>query len=468
MSRKPHIILFFSDQHNPRILECEGDTVRTPALDRLARSGVRMDNCYSGHPLCVPARCNFLTGQPCHQLGVWGNNDPLAQNTPTFAHALSMEGYRTVLVGRMHFVGNDQKHGFQERLVGDVSSPYIGMNRAEDRYQGYFGLPASLENPGPGRSVDQEFDTTVAMRACQVIRDHEVRGDSRPLCMVMGFYSPHDPYRAYGSFCRMYEGDLPFDPVGENLHPFNQSENRGQDLPEKNIREARRCYRAKVSFMDELIGRAMERLEQSSLKKNALCIYTSDHGDMLGEHGLWAKRAFYDPSARVPMIVSWPGHLPEGERRDRVVGLGDLAPTLVDLTGGEPLPLTENRSFWSLLERNNAEVQGFALSESEGQNQSGPSRMVRKGRWKFNYYENYVPELFDMEADPYEMQNLAAREEYADIVAELTDIVFADGWNPEEIREKIRRRRDNYQYIQRWAKKMKPEHPVQWAMAAQD
>ncbi|MFW6045181.1 MAG: sulfatase-like hydrolase/transferase [Planctomycetota bacterium] len=467
MSEQPHIIVFLSDQHNPQILECEGDAVRTPALDRLARRGVRLENCYTGYPLCVPARSNFLTGQACHRLGIWGNDDPLSSNTPTFAHALSMEGYRTVLVGRMHFVGDDQKHGFQERLVGDVTSGYIGVNRAEDRYQGYYGLPNSLENPGPGRSVDQEFDTAVAMRACQVIRDHEVSGDSRPLCMVVGLYSPHDPYRAYGRFCRMYEGDLPVDPTGENLHPFNRAGRWGSELPEENIREARRCYRAKVSFMDELIGRVLERLQQSSLGDNALCIYTSDHGDMIGEHGLWAKGTFYDPSARVPMIVSWPGRLPEGERRDTVVGLGDVAPTLVELTGGEPLPHTDGRSFWPLLERSNADVPGCAYSESCGRNNSGPARMVRKGRWKLNYYENYAPELFDVEADPHEMQNLAEQDQYAGTVDELTDLVFADGWDPETIREEMERRTDNYQYMRRWAKEMEPEHPVQWARPAQ-
>jgi choline-sulfatase len=469
MSNHPNIIIFLSDQHNPQILECEDDIVRTPSLDRLARAGVRLDNCYCGYPLCVPARSNFLTGQACHQLGIWGNQDPLSPNAPTFAHALSMEGYRTVLVGRMHFVGDDQKHGFQEHRVGDVTSGYIGVNRAEDRYQGYYGLPNSLENPGPGRSVDQEFDTAVAMDACQVLRDHEVSGDGRPLCMVVGFYSPHDPYRAYGRFRRMYEGmdDMPVDPTGENLHPFNHPSNRWGSVPEENVREARLCYRAKVSFMDELIGRVLERLEQTELGENALCVYTSDHGDMLGEHGLWAKGTFYDPSSRVPMIVSWRGHLPQGERRDTVVGLGDLAPTLVDLVDAKPLPRTEGRTFWPLLESGDGEGPGMALAENSGVNRGGPARMVRQGRWKLNVYSGHSPELFDMEADPHELHNLAGEPAHADTVADLTRMAYADGWEPHAIEEEIRRRGPNYAYIRRWAAEMKPTHPVQWALPAQ-
>ena len=189
---KPNILFFLTDQHSPRVAGCYGDKyVRTPTLDRLAREGVTFDACYCDNPLCVPSRMSLLTARHGHELGIWGNEDSLDSTVPTLAHGFGIAGYRTVLVGRMHFVGGDQHHGFHERAVGDVTSQYTAMNRSEHRFRGFYGCRESLENAGAGNSFDLAYDTTVAMEARRVVRDHEVSGDPRPLFLMVSFYSTH-------------------------------------------------------------------------------------------------------------------------------------------------------------------------------------------------------------------------------------------------------------------------------------
>ena len=131
-----------------------------------------------------------------------------------------MAGYKTILAGRMHFIGRDQYHGFEERLVGDISSGFIGYNRAIYRYRGYHSLRESISNPGPGSSLCQSFDQTVAMAACQAIYNHEVSGDPRPLCLVVSFFGPHDPFRVHAKYYNQYskKSDLPFNYKGQRLH----------------------------------------------------------------------------------------------------------------------------------------------------------------------------------------------------------------------------------------------------------
>ena len=468
-SDRPHIILFLSDQHSPYILGSGGDPyIQTPAMDRLADEGLTFTNCYTPFPLCTPARMSFLTGRRCHEIGVWDNDDSLDSNIPTFAHGLGLAGYRTVLAGRMHFVGGDQLHGFQERPIGDVTSPHLGINRSEDRFRGYFGAAQSLPNAGPGRTVDQEYDTAVAMQACDVIRRHEVSGDERPLCLVVGFYMPHDPYRCYREYYDMYidSPDLPADRRGESLHPlFHRRRDRMADgLTEDHIRRARAAYRGRVTYLDLLIGRVLETLDESPLSENALRIYTSDHGEMLGEHGLWTKACFYEAAGRVPLLMGWPGRLPAGETRSAPVELNALAPSLVDVGGGPALPHTDGRTLWPLATGQDDGEGKIALGEIviDGV----PARTVRQGRWKFNHYVDHPDELFDLQADPHELVNRASDPDCADVRQRLEGHVFSDGWDPQRIVEARCARKADYAYVSRWGSVTYPASPWQWGLPA--
>lgn len=464
---QPHILFFMSDQHSPHVAGCYGDPyVRTPTLDRLAREGVRFDACYCDNPLCVPSRMSMLTGQCGHQLRIWTNNDSLDSTIPTLAHGMAIAGYRTVLVGRMHFVGGDQHHGFAERVVGDVTSGYVGMNRAEHRFRGYY---ADLSCVGEGNSFDLCYDTTVAMEACRIIRDHEVAGDPRPLFLMVSFYSPHDPYVMPPARLAPYLDceNEPVDATPEALHPFYQKRLENLRWGGDTRRRARAAYRAKTQFVDELMGQVVLAWRESPLAEDAVTVYTSDHGDMQGEHGLWAKGAYYEASARVPLLLSAPGRLSAGTVIDKPLGLVDLTPTLLDLAGAPPLPRAAGSSVWPALCGEGETWPACVYSEQASHATGEVSRMVRQGPWKYVYYAGHKPELYNLEADPDECRNLAGEAQHAEVGARLETRLFADGWDPERVAAQAQRRGPEYKYLYQYARAREPRDPIQWGLPAQ-
>ncbi len=471
--KKSDILFFLTDQHSPRVAGCYGDPyVRTPTLDGMAREGVTFDACYCGNPLCVPSRMSMLTGRHGHRLGIWSNDDSLDSTVPTLAHGLGIAGYRTVLVGRMHFVGGDQHHGFEERLVGDVTSGYLGMNRSEHRFRGFYGLRESLEHAGEGNSFDQAYDTAVAMEAIRVIRDHEVSGDPRPLLLMVSFYSPHDPYvmpaRALAPYLHLQ--DDPVDPLPEAPHPFTKRQIEGSDYARVTTlqrQRARAAYRAKTAFVDDLMGQVVQAWGESPLRQDSVTVYTSDHGDMQGEHGLWGKCSFYEASARVPLILMAPGFLHAGRRIAEPVSLVDLGPTLLDMAGAPPLPRADGVSFWSALTGQPGTWPGRAYSEQSAIGLGGPSRMVRRGTWKYVYYREHEPELYDLAEDPHEQWNQAAEPCHAEVRDELHALIFADGWNAEAVRAEVEKRHPDRAYLYQYARAREPKDPGQWGLAAQ-
>ncbi|MFW5798424.1 MAG: sulfatase-like hydrolase/transferase [Planctomycetota bacterium] len=471
MPDRPNILILMADQHSPRILGYYGDRVQTPHLDRLAAEGVTFDNAYCNSPLCVPSRMSFLTGQHCHQIGVWENGDALSSDIPTFLHSLGIAGYRTVLAGRMHFIGGDQMHGFLERAEGDITSGHLGQNRTEYRDQGHFGCRESLDHAGCDHTMDLEYDNAVTAAACRTIYNHRVEGDPRPLCLVVGYYSPHDPYAAPPEYYNRYaEGaELPPDWRGESVHRFTMSKiKQGQfdRVPEEKVLAARAAYRGKVNFLDDLVGRVLEAWRRTSMDDDAVTVYLSDHGDMLGEHGLWAKTSFYDPSAGIPMIWHGPCRLQQGKREGQVVSQLDVAPTLLEVAGAEPLPDARGQSFLPALTERSAPLPGLALSELARTGNGGPCRMVRHGKWKYNAYREWSPELYDMETDPGEMHNLADDPSTEKVRRELDDLVRADGWHPDVVAHTLHERKAGQAMITRWTQATSPTDPHMWGRPA--
>lgn len=463
---QPNILLFVSDQHRADFIEGEGDSqVSTSNLRRLADRGTVFERCLTTCPLCVPARMSLITGRSPHNLDSFSNASALHSQIPTFAHALGMAGYRTVLAGRMHFMGGDQFHGFDERLVGDVCGGHMGQNRAEYRFRGYYGQPPYIDGDGAGLSHDQYFDQAVAVEACRLIRDHEVAKDERPLLLVLGFYSPHDPYRVRDKFFRKYrgKGDLPEFYKGEGkLHTADRylHELCGWDkLPEEAIREARSGYRGKTEFLDDLIGQVIECFEESPIGDNGVIAYTSDHGDMLGDHGIWGKSRFYEEAVRVPLIVAGPGI--ETGRIKQAVSLMDIAPTLADLAGAKPIPAVKGVSLVPSLRGEDAPARQI-FSELDG-----CKRMVVDGKWKYIYYHNESSCLFNLADDPGELNDLAGSSGLADLEAKLKEAIFADGWNVERNLKHIEEMKVNQQYIGKWAQKVEVKDPVQWGLPAE-
>lgn len=405
---KPNIVLIMSDQHHPRVMGCAGDdVVRTPNLDRLARGGVRFTDASCPYPLCGPSRMAFMTGRYAHEVNIWDNTSVLASDTPTFAHALSDAGYEPALCGRMHFNGEDQLHGFAQRLVGDAG-PYLAphiMGRGLNRTNGQTRY--AVEVSGHGRTGFEVFDREVTDTAVQFITQR--RDEAQPYCLVVGYILPHNPLICERGLFEHYMDALP--PLDEQMaappdspamHAWRQR--RGVDqLSDEHIRRARAAYYGLVTTMDRHVGAVLD-----AAGDDTVVIYCSDHGEQNGEHGLWWKSTFYQGSIGVPLIASRPGHFAAGAEVDAVVNLIDLAPTLVDIAGGEAMADVSGRSLLPMLRDGRApdDWPNATFAECIGAHGDQPSAMLREGAWKLMWYPEFdAALLYNLDDDPREVND---------------------------------------------------------------
>ena len=353
MSERANLLYLHSDQHSPFVAGCYGDgLVHTPNLDRLAARGVVLDTCYCPSPLCVPSRMSALTGRHPFENGVWTNSHVLDSAIPTLAHAMGAGGCRPALIGRMHALGPDQLHGYAERLVGDHGPNHLGGRGVDHGELTGTAGPArvSLVKSGPGQSAYQVHDEEVTERAVDWLHRRGERrraGEDDPFSLSVGFMLPHQPFVAKAEDYSRYEGRMTLprtpEPFSDDLHPHLKAWRQAcgiEEVPEEEVLRARTAYWGLVTRLDHMIGRILGALEAAGLVENTLVLYTSDHGEQAGEHGLWWKQTFYEDSVRVPAILAWPGRLPEGQRCGRVTSSLDLNATLLDALGvPAPAPL---------------------------------------------------------------------------------------------------------------------------------
>ncbi len=429
---KPNFLIIMSDQHAQRVTGCYGDpVVKTPNIDRLSENGVTFDNAYCQFPLCVPSRSSFLTGLPPDKLNVWTNQHILSSAIPTFAHGLGRAGYDVDLAGRMHFVGADQRHGFHDRIIGEVNGEDLGellMDTCGISVEG-------LKKSGPGSSAYIKYDEAVCKRAVEYI-DQKGKGvDSDPFCLMVGLVLPHCPFVCPPKYFHDYynNADFPSLPVTSNdlLHPENRrwmEQTSGEHVDENDIRRTRAAYYGLVSYFDSLIGTILDATEKNGLLENTVIIYVSDHGEMAGQHGLWWKWVLYEDSIKVPMIIHCPGKY-KPQRIPQNVGLINIANTLLDMAGAQPLPHTSSASMVPLLEGDSGNWTNVVFSDSCGGHFSGIRRTVRKDQWKFTYYHGHEDELFNLDKDPDEQNNLVAHGNHKELEDELRTLVL-DGWDP--------------------------------------
>ncbi|MBT3376584.1 MAG: sulfatase-like hydrolase/transferase [Lentisphaerae bacterium] len=454
MNRQPNILLICSDQHSPHVCGCYGNTiVETPNLDRLAREGTRFSSAYCNDPICVPSRMSFLTGRYPFRIEVLGNGSMLDSRIPTYAHLLSGAGYHTVLSGRMHFMGPDQRHGFLERLVGDVG-PYAMLGTSTNRWSplppdlGHMEKPAPLLTVGPGSTVNLDFDRDVTQAAREWIHSYAERGAPRPFMMTVGYINPHCAYIAPPELYEKYTGRVNVNrSLAEKrlrLHPSHQAhiERTTAGVPRDNLTKATTAYYGLVDFIDQQVGKLLKTIEERELLDNTIIVYFSDHGEMLGEHGRWHKGCFFEGSAGVPLIVRVPGqpHERQGQTIPAVVSLIDLLPTLADWAGTDVPFETDGHSLVPLITGNAPEWKDEARSEYYSAGEL--NRMIRQGDWKYCYYaQDGEAELYNLREDPQEQHNRAGDPECQDVVAELRERVIDDGWGAEaraQIAEKLR------------------------------
>jgi len=472
MATRPNLLVLMSDQHNPHVMGCEGDTVvRTPHLDRLAAEGVLFENCYCPAPLCVPSRMSFMTSRHPSGNEVWSNQCMLPSDAPTFAHALGAAGYETVLNGRMHFMGADQRHGFETRLADTITCSYVGgMHKAlrPELLAATGQSRVAATTAGPGRTGYQGYDETVARAAVEFLRRRAAQKDERPFCLVCGFVLPHCPF-----VCRREDFDyyldrvtIPQFPPGyfETLHPAMRlwRKNRDiEDLTEEQIRRARAGYYGLVEHFNRQLGKVLEALDASGLAENTMVVYTSDHGEMAGEHGMWWKSNFYEGAASVPLIVSHPGRIAPGRRSGPIVNLIDIGPTLIQIAGADPLPDVPGRSLAPLLRGEDAEWRDETFSEHHACLGLPPMRMVRSGPWKLVHFDGDRPQLFNLDDDPDEFCDLGEDPQHAGIRRELTARVLAD-WSAAHMEQVLERRRRGHRLLAEWYRTVNPPLPEHW------
>ncbi|HEX6933230.1 MAG TPA: choline-sulfatase [Streptosporangiaceae bacterium] len=443
---RPDILLIMADQLAPSALPFHGNPVtRAPALSRLAESGVVFDAAYTPSPLCSPARASLLTGMLPSRTGVYDNAAEFGASLPTFAHCLRGAGYRTVLAGKMHFCGPDQLHGFEERLTTDIYPADFGWTpdweRPDERPTWYHDMSSVLEAGPCVRSNQLDFDEEVSFAAERSLYGHIRSGDERPFCYVVSYTHPHDPFTIPRQWWDRYEGariPLPVDGRGGD-HPHERRLRavcalEGIRLTGDQIRAARRAYYGAISFVDDQVARLLAVLRETGRLGRTVVIVTSDHGEMLGERGSWYKMSFYEGAARVPLIVC----APERFRPARVgaaVSTMDLLPTLAGIAGagGPPGVLAgaaastaralDGRSLLPHLTGRPGRDE--AVGEYLAEGAIAPIVMIRRGRHKFIRSPADPDQLFDLEADPGELVNLAEDPACADLAGAFREEVAA-------------------------------------------
>ena len=445
-----NILLLMADQLSAPFLRCYGGTaVITPHIDELAFGGVVFDTVYSNSPLCAPARFSMLSGQLNSRIGAYDNASEFASSIPTFAHYLRAAGYQTSLIGKMHFVGPDQLHGFEERLTTDIYPADFGWTPNWDdpdgRFDWWFHNMDSVTSAGVADVSNQlDYDDEVGFRAVRKLRDLARSDDERPWHLTVSFTHPHDPYVARQQFWDLYDDvEIPMPvtaPIGESdLDPHSARLRHViaadvTDVTAEQVRTARRAYLANISYVDHWIGELLATLDRHGMRDDTVIVFTADHGDMLGERGLWYKMNFFEHSARIPLILAGT-RLPAG-RAVTPASLLDVAPTLMDLAGVEPAPQFDGVTLLPFVAE--PDPDRTVVGEYLGEGAVAPIFMLRRGRWKFVWSEADPPQLYDLDRDPAELVNLAADASgHADVVAAFTAEVY-ERWDPGLIDRQVR------------------------------
>lgn len=427
-----NLIVIMSDEHDPRFMGCSGHPlVKTPTFDRMAATGTRFTSAYTPCSICVPARAAFATGQYVHRIRHWDNAMPYAGDIRGWGHVLQDKGIRVESIGKLHYRYEEDPAGFD--------AEHLAMNV----YNGHGMVWGSIRDPlpqapetrmlgdyiGPGESTYTKYDRSITSMTVDWLRETADQASEEPWVLYVGLVAPHFPLVVPEEFFAMYDPDdmppsklLPAD--GHPHHPwiadhyaFWPADELFRDAAER--RTAIAAYYALCSWVDHNVGQMMDTLEATGLAANTRVIYTSDHGDNVGQRGLWGKSNLYQESAGIPMIMTGPDIKPGVSTTP--VTLLDLYPTILDGVSIDPAPEMADRPGASLFaladQADQPERLAFSEYHAVGCNTGG--FMLRQGDWKFHYYVGYPPELFNLADDPEETTNLAADPGHAHRVAEL-------------------------------------------------
>ena len=451
---QPNIVIIMADQLAPHFCGAYGHPVaRTPNMDALAARGMRFDAAYCNSPLCAPSRFAFMSGQLISRIAAYDNASEFRATIPTFAHYLKALGYRTCLSGKMHFVGPDQKHGFEDRVTTDIYPADFAWTpdweAPDERIDKWYHNMQTVKESGLAHATYQiDYDDEVGFAAKRWLFDRardRTLGNTAPFAMVASFIHPHDPYVARPEWWNLYsddEIDMPDHVIPlEEQDPFSRRVMDGIEastipLNEEEIRRARRAYLANVSYFDSKIGEIVKTLEEIGQLDETIVIATADHGDMLGERGLWYKMNFFEQSARVPLIMAGPG-IVQGVATN-ACSLVDILPTLLEIGGGDESLLGEpvdGRSLMPLARGENDPIDE-AIGEYCAEMTPYPVFMIRRGALKYIHCDPDPPQLYDLQNDPQEKVNLAEQPSHGKQSAAFAAEV-RERWNSDAMRQAI-------------------------------
>ncbi|KAK2682480.1 Alkaline-phosphatase-like, core domain superfamily [Fusarium oxysporum f. sp. vasinfectum] len=408
-SETPNILFIMADQlaapqlkmYNPN------SQIKTPNLDRLASTAVQFDSAYCPSPLCAPSRMSLISGQLPMKIGAYDNAAQIGSDVPTYAHYLRSKGYHTALAGKMHFIG-DQLHGYEQRLTSDIYPGDFGWavnwDEPDTRLEWYHNASSILQAGPCGRSNQLDYDEEVMFKSTQYLWDHVREGPKkRPFALTVSLTHPHDPYTITKKYWNLYEDvdiALPEPTPSQGLRPLGPGLFRGAD-------QARQAsYYGSVSYVDDCIGRLLETLEDAGLAENTIVIFSGDHGDMLGERGLWYKMSYFESSVRVPMLINYPKRFTPHRVTQNVSTL-DLLPTICDLVGTKPSPYLPMDGISMLPHLEGREGHDTVIAEYTGEGTVRPMMMIRRGDWKYITCPADEPQLYNLARDPKELDNLA-------------------------------------------------------------
>lgn len=436
---KPKNLLYIiSDEHRRDALGCYGHPlVQTPHLDRLAANGVRFTNAYTPCPMCVPTRAALHTGRWVHQIGTWSSAEPYEGQVEGWAHRLRETGHRVTSIGKLHFRNSHERNGFSEEIEPLHILNEIGWTHGllRDELPTYStGLQEFANDVGAGPSSYTDYDRRVTGLACDWLAERAEQPDDKPWVLFLSLLSPHYPLIAPHAYYNLYDVatidmpiGFPFDIRSPQIHPalreWYDFYAYSDYFDEARMREARVAYYGLTSFLDDCIGQVVAALGKVGLAEDTRILYTSDHGDMMGDHGQWTKMSLYDGSVGVPLILS-DVEGQEGSVCETAVNLVDSYQTILDCVG---LQLNEaetdlpGTSLYAIAQ--GAEPGRVTFSEYHDGGTTFAHYMLRHGPWKYNYYVGYRPQLFNLVVDPDELHDLGQSPDHADILAECEQLL---------------------------------------------
>ena len=447
---KPNLLIFMVDQLNGTLFpDGPADWLHAPNLKKLAAKSTRFQNCYTASPLCAPGRASFMSGLLPSKSRVYDNAAEFASDIPTYAHHLRRAGYQTCLSGKMHFVGPDQMHGFEERLTTDIYPADFGWTpdyrKPGERIDWWYHNMGSVTGAGVAEISNQmEYDDEVAYTATRKVYDLAREKDNRPWCLTVSFTHPHDPYVARKKYWDLYDNCEHLMPTvpkmdydkhdSHSKRIFDANNWRDFDISDEDIKRSRRAYFANISYLDDKIGEVMHALEATD--QEAVILFLSDHGDMLGERGLWFKMSFFEGSARVPLMIS-STNMASILITSPVSNI-DLTPTLCDLAGvsiEEIAPWFEGESLVHLGQ--GGERSSPVAMEYAAEGSYAPMVSLRYGPWKYNRCTLDPDQLFNLHDDPHELINLANEPKHQGTLSQLQAKSKAR-WDLEKFDENVR------------------------------